>query len=389
MEKYALTACCLISLSLFAAGPRALSAGDKVAANKKSLDEIRQQLDGKKKELEKYQQEEDLINLELDNLRKEDKLNMGRQKELESRLVRSRSERFESKEKFDSLSKAYKDLQGELYGETVIYSLDKQFYYPYCGLGDISRALLLKSAILRKQSLINKIKGETVRVQGDIQTISRQNLELKAQKELVEKRRSAHKNVVRDKMTELEKTRKKKARLLMEVENLQNAALGLTRLVRKLEKQAPYRPGSARSRDLPVPRHSLPWPVRGTVISRYGREDVPLLKTWIVREGIRIRAAEAAPVFPVMSGKVIYSGPFRAYGNVVIVDHAQGFFTIYGLLDGILVSKNDSVTPDSPLGRAGDDLLAVSGRTEKDYSAVYFEIRVGAEAVDPLIWLTN
>jgi murein DD-endopeptidase MepM/ murein hydrolase activator NlpD len=389
MEKHALTAFCLISLSLFAACPRVLIAGDNVTANKKTLDEIRQQLDGKKKELEKYRQEEDLVNLELENLRKEDKLNLGRQKELESRLARARAGRTESREKSDSLSKAYKDLQGELYGETIIYSLDRQFYYPYCGRGDISRAMLLKSAILRKQSLINRIKGETERVQGDMRTFARQDLELKAQKELMDKRRSAHRNVVREKVTELERTRKKKSRLLMEVENLQNAALGLAKLVRKLEKQAPYRPGSAKSRDLPMPRHSLPWPVRGAVISRYGREEVPLLKTWIVREGIRIRAAEAAAVFPVMSGKVIYSGPFRAYGNVVIVDHAPGFFTIYGLLDGILVAKNDSVTPGSPLGRAGEDLLAVSGKTEKDYSAVYFEIRVGAEAVDPLLWLTN
>ncbi len=74
---------------------------------------------------------------------------------------------------------------------------------------------------------------------------------------------------------------------------------------------------------------------------------------------------------------------------MVIVDHAQGFFTIYGLLDSILVAKNDPVTPGSPLGRAGEDLLAVSGRTDKDYSAVYFEIRVGATAINPMLWLTN
>jgi septal ring factor EnvC (AmiA/AmiB activator) len=389
MEKYALRAG-LIFLSFFIlAFPGGLRAGDTVTSKKKTLEEIRQQLEGKKKELEKYKQEEDLINLELENLRKEDKLNVGRQGELENRLTRVRSERSESKDRFDSLSKAFSDLRDGLSDELTIYSLDSRLYYPYSGLSDISRALLLKSAILRRQSLMNKVKGETARVEGDIKIFSRQNLELKAQKELVDKRRSAHRNVVRDKLTELQRTRQKKARLSMEVENLQNAALGLTRLVRKLEKQAPSRPASSKSRNLPVPRHSLPWPVQGKVISRYGREEVPLLKTWIVREGIRIRAAEAAPVFPVMGGKVIYSGPFRAYGNVVIVDHAQGFFTIYGMLEGVSVSKNDAVTPSSLLGRAGEDLLAISGKADKDYSAIYFEIRVGSDAIDPLIWLVN
>ena len=372
---------------LLFSGP--VMAEDKIAVKKKSLEEIRQQLEEKKKELEKYKETELLINSQLEGLKKEEKVNVGRQKELESQLAAVRARSSDSKERSESLSKAYKDLQGDLYGEAVLYALDKNFYYPYYGRSDIARGLLLKSAILEKHSLINRIKGETVKVKGDIQNLSRQNVELKARKELLAKQRSAHKNIVRDKMTELERTREKQARLSREVDNLQNAALGLTRLVKKLEKQAPYRP-TGKSRELPIPRHSLPWPAQGKVISRYGREEVPLLKTWIVREGIRIRAAQpGAAVFPVMNGKVIYSGPFRTYGNVVIVDHEQGFFTIYGLLENITVSKNDAVFPTSPIGRAGEDTQAVSGTADKDYSAVYFEIRIGSEAVDPALWLTN
>jgi septal ring factor EnvC (AmiA/AmiB activator) len=375
-------------LALLAA-PCALQAQDKVAVKKRNLEEIRSRLEEKKKELEKYKEEENLVSSEIDNLKKEDKLNVGRQKALESQLAGTRAKSSDSREKYESLAKAYKDLQGDLYGETISYALDKQFYYPYYGLSDISRGLLLKSAIFEKHSLIDRIKGETARVKGDIRDLTRQNLELKAKKELVDKQRSAHKNIVKSKMTELERAREKQARLSREVDNLQNAALGLTKLVKKLEKQLPYRPGAGKSGDLPIPRHSLPWPVQGKVISRYGREEVPLLKTWIVREGVRIRASEAAPVFPVMSGKVIYAGPFRTYGNVVIVDHEQGFFTIYGLLENIAVSKNEAVTPSSPLGRAGQDTQAVSGKADTDYSAVYFEIRLGAESIDPLIWLTN
>ena len=385
MEKYAQ----LIPLLFLFSGLGTVMAQDKVAAKKKSLEEIRAQLEDKKQELEKYKEEEDRINSEISSLEKEDKLNVSRQKELESQLSRTRAKSSESKEKYDSLARAYKDLQSDLYGETVLYSLDKYFYYPYYGRSDISRGLLLKSAILEKHNLINRIKGETVKVKGDIQDLSRQNLELKAKKELVEKQRSAHKNIVKGKMSELERTREKQAVLSREVENLQNAALGLTKLVRKLEKQAPYRPTAGKPGDLPVPKHSLPWPVQGKVISRYGRESVPLLKTWIVREGIRISAPRSAPVFPVMAGKVIYAGPFRTYGNVVIVDHEQGFFTIYGLLENISVSKNDAVTTASPLGSAGTDTQSVSGGADKDVSAVYFEIRIGSEAIDPQQWLTN
>lgn len=384
MEKHAI----LITLSLFLlSGPA--TAADNIAVKKKSLEEIRQQLDEKKRELEKYREEEDRINEEITGLKKEDTANKARQKELETRLANSRAKSAESRQKSESLSRAYKNIHEDLYGEVVTYYLSGRLYYPYYGRNDISRSIFLKSAIFKKHSLINKIRGETARVKGDIQNLNRQNVALRADKELLEKQRSAHKNIVKGKISELERTKEKQARLSREVENLQNAALGLTKLVKKLEKQAPYKQTGASARELPIGRHSLPWPARGRIISRYGREEVPLLKTWIVREGIRIRTEDMASVFPVLAGKVIYAGPFRAYGNVVIVDHQQGFFTIYGLLSSISVAKNDQVATTGALGKAGPDILAVSGSGSSDYSAVYFEIRVGADAVDPAGWLVD
>ena len=95
-------------------------AQDKVAAKKHSLEEIRVQLEEKKKELERYREDENRISSEIDSLKKEDKLNVARQKELESQLGRSRARSSDSREKYDSLSKAYKDLQADLYGETVV-----------------------------------------------------------------------------------------------------------------------------------------------------------------------------------------------------------------------------------------------------------------------------
>jgi septal ring factor EnvC (AmiA/AmiB activator) len=115
---------------------------------------------------------------------------------------------------------------------------------------------------------------------------------------------------------------------------------------------------------------------------------VPELKTWIVREGIRIRTADRAPVSPVLPGRVIYSGPFRTYGNVVIVDHEKGFFTVYGLLSSVAASKGDRVDAASRIGFAGVDTQAISGGETDGGSTVYFEIRSGADAINPMPWLT-
>ena len=81
---------------------------------------------------------------------------------------------------------------------------------------------------------------------------------------------------------------------------------------------------------------------------------------------------------------MIYAGPFRSYGNVVIVDHNKGFFTIYGFLKEISASVGDKLPVQGVIGTAGQDTQSSSGTGK---SAVYFEIRQGTTAVNPQEWL--
>ena len=130
---------------------------------------------------------------------------------------------------------------------------------------------------------------------------------------------------------------------------------------------------------LPIKRNSLPWPAVGKVISNFGREAVPSLKTWIVHEGIRIRTSGDGGVRSVYSGEVIYSGHFRSYGNVVIIDHRKGFFTVYGLLKNIAVKKGRRVRAGTVIGEAGTDTRSVSDSvSDSGEGTVYFEIRSGS-----------
>lgn len=356
-----------------------------VEVKKKSLEEINRQLETKKQELEQYRLEEERIAAEISGLKKEEKQTASRRQELESQLDKSRSRSGEARQKYESLEKAKKALAGDISGELVMYSIQKDFYYPYYGSRDISKDMLMRSAMLNKRALLTRIKGETARVNKDIETLKQKGVELRSRQELLRRQSSAQKTLVKARQSALEKTREQQVRLARELENLQNAALGLTRLVKKLQKQAPYR--SQEGADLPIDKGSMAWPARGKVISRFGREDVPGLKTWIVREGIRIATETGSPVYAALGGKVIYSGPFRAYGNVVIIDHEKGFFTIYGLLSRIDASKGQVVSALTPLGLAGEDTQAMSSGKKSSGGAVYFEIRKGDRALDPLKWL--
>jgi len=378
----------LAALLLLACAVPCAAQSSAVTAKKKNLDEINRQLEDKKKELDRYRAEEERISAELAGLKKEEKQTASRRQELEGQLERSRSRSGEARQKYDSLEKARKDLAGDITGELVMYSLQKDFYFPYYGARDISKDMLIRSAMLNKRALLTRIKGESARVNKDIENLKLKGRELQSRQELLRRQSTARKTMVRSKQGELEYAREQQVKLTRELENLQNAALGLTRLVKKLQKQAPYRTQEG-SESLPLFGGSLVWPAEGKVIGRFGREEVPALKTWIVREGIRIAVPEGAVVRAALAGKVIYAGPFRTYGNVVIVDHEKGFFTIYGLLSRIDAEKGSSVEASTPLGLAGEDTQAMSSGKKAPGSAVYFEIRKGDRAIDPLKWLPN
>jgi murein hydrolase activator len=355
---------------------------------KEKLDAIGRQLEEKRRELDAFRAEEERISAELAGLRREEKQGTARRAELESQLDRARSHAAEARSRYESLEKTRKALAGDLPGELLMFSLQKDFFYPYYGTRDLSKDLLLRYALFGKSALLNSIKGESRKVNRDLSELSARSLDLRARQELLRRQSSAQKNAMQVKQEELARTRSQQARLAAEVENLQNAAAGLTRLVKTLQKRAPYRQDTGPA-DLPIPQRSLPWPAEGRLISRYGRESVPELKTWIVREGVRIAVPQEGPVKAVLAGRVIYSGPFRTYGNVVIVDHEKGFFTIYGLLSRIDAQKGQVVEALSPLGLAGEDTQAVGQAPGKGESAVYFEIRKGDRSLDPMKWLAN
>jgi septal ring factor EnvC (AmiA/AmiB activator) len=81
----------------------------------------------------------------------------------------------------------------------------------------------------------------------------------------------------------------------------------------------------------------------------------------------------------VHEGLVAYADQFTGYGNLVILDHGDGAYSLYGFLDTVDVARGDRVDAQVRLGG--------SGRNPSGNPALYFELRVDGAAVDPLQWL--
>lgn len=123
----------------------------------------------------------------------------------------------------------------------------------------------------------------------------------------------------------------------------------------------------------------LPWPARGAVSSRFGRQPSSRFGTSIVKNGIEIGIPDTQPVRAIHEGVVAFADQFTGYGNLVIVEHGDGAFSLYGHLSTMEVQKGAHVEALTVLGR--------SGRNPNGVPALYFELRVDGKPVDPLQWL--
>jgi len=124
-------------------------------------------------------------------------------------------------------------------------------------------------------------------------------------------------------------------------------------------------------------RGKMGWPLRGPLLANYGDPKVGGKLAW---KGLWIAADRGDAVKASARGRVAYAGFMHRFGLLVILEHEDSHFTLYGHLDNVMVSGGDTVALGEVLGRVGD-----SGGHER--TGVYFEVRKGTEPLDPRGWL--
>jgi septal ring factor EnvC (AmiA/AmiB activator) len=137
-------------------------------------------------------------------------------------------------------------------------------------------------------------------------------------------------------------------------------------------------PATAASLPMRPFQGALPWPAQGVLSGRFGVRP-PGIAGPPIRNGIELSLPEGHPVNAVHEGTVAFADPFSGFGMLVIVDHGDQIFTLYGHLGSAAVHKGDRVDATTTVGLAG--------RNPSGNPSLYFELRVDGKAVDPLQWL--
>ncbi|MBF7728543.1 murein hydrolase activator EnvC family protein [Pseudomonas sp. N040] len=135
--------------------------------------------------------------------------------------------------------------------------------------------------------------------------------------------------------------------------------------------------GSAYAGPMSKARGQLPWPVNGRLVARYGSaRGGDSRSTW---DGVMISAAAGSPVKAVYGGRVVFADWLRGAGLLVIVDHGDGYLTLYGHNQSLLKNAGDLV-------KAGEAISTVGNSGGQETPALYFAIRQQGRPTNPAQW---
>ena len=196
---------------------------------------------------------------------------------------------------------------------------------------------------------------------------------------------SLKKNTV-SKKREIEKTKKEKSVYLKKIKRKKNQSvkvrkelLASSNNLNSLIDKLLIKLVSGEGLDISDKKGRLKLPLKGRILNKFGRKRVKEYESYIVYNGINVRARRGTPVQAVFDGKVLYTGELEGYGNLVIVGHGKEYHSLYGHLDSINVAANKVVKTGEVIALSGD-----SGSLEGE--TLYFELRKNGKPIEPVRW---
>lgn len=162
-----------------------------------------------------------------------------------------------------------------------------------------------------------------------------------------------------------------------QIANLEEKAKRLEHLIDVLSRQSA---GSTFQEDIRTVQGALGWPVSGKVIETFGKQVDPKFSTITFNNGLKIAAAAGTDVHAIFPGTVLFSQWFKGYGNLMILDHGNRVFSLYGNLKAPAAAVGDHVI-------AGQTIAGVGEAEEARDGYLYFEIRQDNKPEDPQKWL--
>ena len=374
-----------LPLLLLALSPFTLATGgDDIASAKQQLEQLRQRIGTLQGSLHSAEQRRQGLLKELQASEQQiGKLARGLREigsALQNQQTQLRRLRADREEKQESLRKQQAALRNQIYAayvmgrqERVKLLLNQQdpavvsrmmVYYDYLNRSRIEQVTVIEETLRQLHQTEQEIGREEKRLQG----LQRQKGE---EKERLELARSGRAEV----MTALNVGIRNQG---AELKTLQLDEQRLQELLARLEKERVAAPPPLEletRKPFPSFKGQMKWPVAGRLKAAFGADKGGGMR-W---DGVLIEAPEGSEVRAVYHGRVVFADWLRGFGLLLIIDHGNGYMTLYGHNQSLFKEVGEWVTTDEPVALIGNS----GGRHE---TGVYFEVRHQGHPENPSAW---
>ena len=247
---------------------------------------------------------------------------------------------------------------------------------------ELEKRYLFVQAVIKKDALaierylsgIDDLNKGFIEIDAERREARAVSLRLAAEKEKVQREFNKKKRL----SDSIAKSRALHERKLVQLKGSSLRLEGLIESIEETLRASAYTPYGGGSFSALKGRLDLPY--NGDITAFFGKGKDPDFNTDIIRKGIDIAAPWGSEVTAIFGGRVIYAGSFKGYGNIVIIDHGEGYYSLYANLSKILKGKGEELNKGSIVALSGDTGSLTGPR-------LYFEIRYNGKPVDPLDWL--
>ena len=240
-----------------------------------------------------------------------------------------------------------------------------------------------RSLAVEIRSNLTEIEAKRTVMERELTDIKKIDKEKSSRKKWLEQRRR-----VRNK--ELDNLKRDRQKMFVALNERKKAAQQMASIISRLERERVARIAELERRRKEMElvdsapftelKGKLPWPIDGKVISRFGTYHNPNLKTVTENTGIDIRGSEGTEVRSIYDGIVTTVTYIRGYGNTVILDHGDSFYSVYTHVTEVEVEENSYVNARDIIAHVGD-----SGSLEG--AKLHFEIWGNKDKLNPELWL--
>ena len=247
----------------------------------------------------------------------------------------------------------------------------------------VKRRDAMERILARDRELLSRLAVQ----KKELADLTRRIAEQKQEKiALTAARKKALRRAAREKARRaaiLAEIRTRKTLELAAMDMLRQAAADLDRTIRDIAARP--RPPAAASgpgdnRPFSELKGLLPMPVKGKIVTRFGKYTDTRYNVVNFRSGIDIQADRGEPIHAVHAGRVIFADWFKGYGNMMIIDHEDSYYSVYAHAEELFKKKGDRV-------EAGEVIATVGESGSLIGPGLYFEVRHHGRPMDPLRWI--